>query len=92
MAKPITKPKITEHLAKKVGTTKKVANAFLDELCTLAHKEAKNDFTVPGIGKLVVVKRKARKGRNPSTGQTIKIPAKKALKFRFAKACKDKVR
>ncbi len=91
MAKPMTKAKITEHLAKKVGVTKKVATAVLDELATLAYKEAKNSFTLPGLGKLVVVKRKARKGRNPATGEVIKIPAKRALKFRISKACKDSV-
>ncbi len=57
----------------------------------LAYKEAKNGFTVPGLGKLVVVQRKARTGRNPATGATIKIPAKKVLKFRIAKAAKEAI-
>ena len=91
MAKPLTKAKITEHLAKKVGVTKKTAAEFLDVFAALAYKEAKNTFTVPGIGKLAIVKRKARKGRNPATGEAIKIPAKKVIKFRIAKACKDGV-
>ena len=55
---------------------------------TLAYAEACNGFTIPGLGKLVVVDRKARLGRNPKTGETIQIPAKKALKFRVAKAAK----
>jgi DNA-binding protein HU-beta len=89
--KPMTKSQIVDHIAKKTDTTKKVANIFLDELASLAHKEAKNSFTLPGIGKLVVVDRKKRMGRNPATGETIVIPAKKVLKFRIAKAAKDAV-
>jgi DNA-binding protein HU-beta len=89
--KPMTKSQIVDHIAKKVDTTKKVANVFLDELASLAHKEARNSFTLPGIGKLVVVDRKKRMGRNPATGETIVIPAKKVLKFRIAKAAKDAV-
>ncbi len=91
MGKPLTKAKIADHLAKKIGITKKSATEFLNELARLAYKEAKNTFTLPGIGKLVLVKRKARKGRNPQTGETIRIPAKKVVKFRVAKACKDAV-
>jgi DNA-binding protein HU-beta len=87
--KPMTKSQIVDHLANKTETTKKVAGQFLDELTSLAHKEAKNSFTLPGIGKLVVVDRKKRMGRNPSTGETMVIPAKKVLKFRIAKAAKD---
>jgi DNA-binding protein HU-beta len=57
----------------------------------MAYKNAKNSFTLPGIGKLVLVDRKARLGRNPKTGETIQIPAKKVVKFRIAKACKDAI-
>jgi DNA-binding protein HU-beta len=57
----------------------------------LAYRQAKNQFTIPGIGKLVLVDRKARMGRNPATGEQIKIPAKKVLKFRVAKAAKDAI-
>ena len=89
--KPMTKSQIVDHLANKTDTTKKVASQFLDELTSLAHKEAKNSFTLPGIGKLVVVDRKKRMGRNPATGETMVIPAKKVLKFRIAKAAKDAV-
>ena len=65
MAKPMTKSAIADHLAKKAGLTKKAAVGLLDEIAALAHKEAKNTFTLPGIGKLVLVNRKARMGRNP---------------------------
>lgn len=90
-AKSMTKSQILEHLSKKTGSTKKQAGVFLDELVTLAYKEAKKSFTLPGLGKLVVVNRKKRMGRNPATGETMVIPAKKALKFRIAKQAKDAV-
>lgn len=90
-AKSLTKGQILDHLAKKTGTTKKLAGQFLDELITLSYKEAKKAFVIPGLGKLVVVNRKARMGRNPATGETMKIPAKKVLKFRIAKQAKDAV-
>ena len=67
MAK-MTKSAILSTLAAKTGLTKKQAGIFVDELVTLAYKEAKNSFTVPGLGKLVLVNRKARLGRNPATG------------------------
>ena len=89
--KALTKAKITEHLSTKTGVTKKVAGQFMEELAELAYKEAKNGFTVPGLGKLVLQSRKARMGRNPQTGEAIKIPAKKVVKFRVAKACKDAI-
>ena len=66
-------------------------NEFFEKLAALAYAEAKNSFTIPGIGKLVLVNRKARMGRNPATGETIKIPAKKVVKFRVAKAAKDAI-
>ena len=89
MAKAMTKTAIVSRLAEKADITKKQAGIVLESLAALAYKEAKNGFTVPGIGKLVVVNRKARMGRNPQTGQPIKIPAKRVLKFRIAKAAKD---
>jgi len=89
MAKPMTKSQITDHLAKKASITKKMAAQIIDEIAALAYREAKNTFTLPGIGKLVLVNRKARIGRNPATGAEIKIPAKRVVKFRVAKACKD---
>jgi len=89
--KSMTKSQILDHLSKKTGTTKKFAGEFLDELVSLAHKEAKKSFVIPGLGKLVVVNRKKRMGRNPATGATMVIPAKKVLKFRLAKAAKDAI-
>jgi DNA-binding protein HU-beta len=71
--------------------TKKQANQFLEELAHLAYKEAKNSFTIPGVGKLVLVNRKARMGRNPQTGAPIKIPARRVVRFRVAKAAKDAI-
>jgi DNA-binding protein HU-beta len=70
---------------------KKDAVGILEEVANLAYREAKNSFTLPGIGKLVLVDRKARIGRNPATGATINIPAKTVLKFRVAKAAKEAV-
>jgi DNA-binding protein HU-beta len=89
--KAMTKSQLVSHLADKTGITKKQAAAALETLAQTAYKQAKNGFTIPGIGKLVVVKRKARMGRNPATGEQIRIPAKTAVKFRVAKACKESV-
>ena len=90
--KPMTKTQLVNLLAEAVGITKKQAVQTVELLAETAYKEAKKaGFTIPGIGKLVVVKRKARKGRNPATGEAIKIPAKTVVKFRVAKACKDAV-
>ncbi len=91
MAKALTKSQIADQIAKKTGVTKKLASEMINQLAQLSYKEAKNSFTIPGIGKLVLVKRKARMGRNPQTGAAIKIPAKRVVKFRVAKACKDAV-
>ena len=88
-AKPLTKSQIIVKLAEQNDMTKKDVSAFLDSLAQLAYKQASRGFTVPGLGKLVVVKRKARMGRNPATGETIKIPAKTVLKFRISKVAKD---
>ena len=91
MAKPLTKSQITSEIAEKAAISKKAAADFLEQLAALAYKHAKNTFTLPGLGKLVLVNRKARMGRNPATGATIKIPAKKVVKFRVAKAAKDAI-
>ncbi|HSB80406.1 MAG TPA: HU family DNA-binding protein [Candidatus Methylomirabilis sp.] len=91
MAKAMTKSQTVSHFADKLGVPRKIAAAFLDEQAKLAGKEAKNGFTIPGLGKLVLVNRKARMGRNPQTGEAIKIPAKRVVKFRVAKAMKDSV-
>jgi len=90
-SKSMTKSQILDHLAKKTGTTKKLSGVFLDEMVSLAYREAKKAFVIPGLGKLLVVQRKKRMGRNPATGETMVIPAKKALKFRIAKQAKDAV-
>ena len=91
MGKAMTKSQIADHLAGKAGITKKGAAQLWDDFATLAYKEAKNTFVVPGVGKLVLANRKARMGRNPQTGEAIKIPAKRVVKFRVAKACKDAI-
>ena len=90
-SRALSKSQIADHLAKSTGSTKRIATQFLDDLTSLAYKEAKNSFTIPGVGKLVLVNRKARQGRNPATGETIQIPAKKVVKFRVAKAAKDAI-
>jgi DNA-binding protein HU-beta len=91
MAKALTKSQIAASLADATEITKKQAVAILDTIATMAYKNAKNSFTLPGLGKLVLVNRKARLGRNPKTGETIQIPAKKVVKFRVAKAAKDAI-
>ncbi|MBI2160167.1 MAG: HU family DNA-binding protein [Candidatus Rokubacteria bacterium] len=91
MAKMMTKSATLGHLAQKTGLPKKQVAELLDELLTLACKEAKNGFVVPGFGKLVLANRKARIGRNPQTGEPLKIPAKRVCKFRLAKSLKDTV-
>lgn len=91
MAKALTKSQIAATLAEKVGVTKKQSAQFIEELASLAYKNAKNTFTLPGLGKLVLVNRKARIGRNPATGEQIQIAAKRVVKFRVAKAAKDAI-
>jgi DNA-binding protein HU-beta len=78
-------------LRNRVILTKKQVVQILEALVALAYKNAKNSFTIPGLGKIVLVNRKARMGRNPATGETIKIAAKRAVKFRVAKAAKDAI-
>ncbi len=91
MAKAMTKSQIADYVAKKSDIKKKLAVQILEDIAALAYKEAKNAFTLPGLGKLVLVQRKARMGRNPQTGEAIKIPAKKVVKFRVAKAAKEAI-
>jgi len=91
MAKPKTKSEILAGIAEAAGMSKKQAAAALEALVNMAYKGAKDGFTLPGLGKLVLVQRKARKGRNPATGAEIMNPAKKVVKFRLAKAAKDAV-
>lgn len=92
-AKPMTKSQLISEIADKLKVTKKDANGFLDMLCSIAYKETKKagTFVLPGFGKLVKAQRKARTGRNPATGEVIKIKAKTVVKFRVAKACKDAI-
>jgi DNA-binding protein HU-beta len=91
--KPMTKSQIVSHFAKKFEISKRMASGIIDEVAALAVSETKKagSFTLPGIGKLVLVKRKARMGRNPATGATIKIPAKTVVRMRVAKAAKDAI-
>lgn len=92
MAK-MTQTEIVNNLAAKTGLKKTEVKAFFDALADLAVNEVKNngEFTLPGFGKLVKATRAAREGRNPSTGETIKIPAKTTVKFRVGKAMKDAI-
>jgi DNA-binding protein HU-beta len=89
----MTQTQIVQTLADKCEVTKKVAKNLLDTLAQTAVTEVKKNgmFVLPGIGRLVRVDRKARMGRNPATGQAIKIAAKKVVKFRVAKAAKDAI-
>ena len=91
MAKKMTKSQVVAALAEAAGVTKKQASAMMDKLVELAYQNAKVGFTLPGLGKLVVVKRKARMGINPQTKEPIKIPARTVLKFRIAKQAKDAI-
>lgn len=92
MAK-LTKSQLLNVLAEKTGMSKKEVTNFMDTLADIAYHEVKSsgEFTLPGLGKLVKKHRAAREGRNPATGETIKIPAKTVVKFRVAKAAKDAV-
>jgi DNA-binding protein HU-beta len=87
----MTKSAVLGYLAEKANLSKKQVGELFDETLNLACKEAKNGFVLPGFGKLVVANRKARMGRNPQTGEPIKIPAKRVCKFRIAKSLKDTV-
>ncbi|MBN1983302.1 MAG: HU family DNA-binding protein [Chitinivibrionales bacterium] len=88
----LTQAQIFEKLQRTdESLSKKQVKTLLSNFAELAYKEAKNGFPVPGLGKLVLVKRKARLGRNPATGESIKIPAKTVLKFRISKTAKDAV-
>ena len=95
--KPLTKGQIVSKCAEEFANvekfTKKAAAAFIDWVASFAIAETKRvgAFTLPGIGKLVLVKRKARVGRNPATGEPINIPAKTVVKMRIAKACKEAI-
>lgn len=85
------KSDIVNHLAYSLDVTKKTANGFLDELVSLVAKNAKKDFTIPGLGKFFVQRYKKRNGRNPATGKPMVIPAKTKVRFRVGKALQDAV-
>ena len=91
--KKLTRAQVVAALADKTGTSKKDVKGMLEGLAELAVAETKRAGVciIPGIGRLVRSDRKARLGRNPATGETIKIPAKKVVKFRLAKAAKDAI-
>jgi DNA-binding protein HU-beta len=89
MANKMTKSQIMAALAEQCELPKKKVAEVIEAMVQLAYREAPNGFTIPGLGKLVLVHRKARMGRNPATGEPIHIPAKTVLKFRIAKAAKD---
>jgi len=91
MAKALSKSQIAAAIAEKSTISKKQAVEILEQIAQLAYKNAKNSFTLPGLGKLVLVNRKARQGRNPATGEVIQIPAKRVVKFRVPKAAKDAI-
>ena len=94
MAKSMSKSALIGHLAEKSELSRKQVAGVLDTLITTAYKEAKNTFTLPGLGKLVLSERPARKmvmRFGPKAGQEIMVPKKKVLKFRVAKACKEAV-
>ena len=90
-AKKMTKSELVKLVAEKMELTTKQSTAFFDLLAATAIQETKKngEFTIPGLGKLVKAQRAARIGRNPQTGESIKIKAKTAVKFRIAKAAKD---
>jgi DNA-binding protein HU-beta len=89
----MTQTQIIKELAETTGVGNKVAKQFLEKFSEIAVRETKKKgvFVMPGIGRLVRVERKARTGRNPATGESIKIPAKKVVKFRIAKSVKDAI-
>ena len=91
--KRMSQSEVLGHFAEKFELKRAVAKEFFTELAELAGREVKRngEFVLPGFGKLVMAQRKAREGRNPATGETIKIPAKTTLKFRIGKAMKDSV-
>jgi len=87
----MTRQLIAAHVAQKADLQKKQVTEVLDQLLALAVKEVKNVFVLPNFGRLVLANRKARMGRNPQTGEAIKIPAKRVVRFRLAKSLKDAV-
>src|SRR6266404_1594835 len=93
MASGMTKTQLVRHMAEKLETNNKTAATFLDTLAETAIKETKKSgiFVIPGLGQLVKANRKARMGRNPQTGEPIKIASKSVVKFRLTKSVKDSI-
>ena len=91
MANALSKSQLAAAIAEKAQISKKQAVEILENIAALAYKHAKDTFTLPGIGKLVLKNRAARMGRNPKTGEAIQIKAKRVVKFRVAKAAKDAI-
>ncbi len=89
----MTKSQLLGTLSESTGLSKKDVSGLMEKMVDLAYKEVKKsgEFVIPGIGKMVKIKRAARQGRNPATGETIQIPAKTVVKFRVAKAAKEAV-
>jgi DNA-binding protein HU-beta len=92
-SKKMTQTEVVNHIAAKFELTRVQTKEIFNELSELAARQVKKngEFILPGFGKMVLAQRKAREGRNPATGETIKIPAKTTLKFRLGKAMKDSV-
>jgi DNA-binding protein HU-beta len=92
-ARRMGKSELFAHFATRFEMKRTLAREIFDELTMLAEKELKRsgEFSLPGMVKLVVQKRKARMGRNPATGEPIKIAAKTVVKARIAKQLKDTV-
>ena len=92
-AKPLTKSQLITIISERMGMTKKDVTAFLDTLSDIACKEAKKkgSFVLPGFGKLVKVKRKARKGRNPATGEHLILEPRKVITFKCSGKLRDRI-
>ena len=93
-AKAMTKSEIAMNIAERVGLSRKQVNEVLAAQAELAYKQARNTFVIPGIGKLVLSESPAREmvmRFGPKVGQTVKVPKRKKLKFRVAKAAKDAI-
>lgn len=89
----MTKSQLMKELSAKTDLQKKDVVLFMEQLVKIAYTQVKKngEFVLPGFGKLVKLDRKARMGRNPATGESIKIPAKKVVKFRVAKVAKEAI-
>jgi DNA-binding protein HU-beta len=91
MDKPLTKAEIIAAVAETTSLTPAQTASVIDALVSLAYKNAKNTFTIPGLGKLVLQSRNARVGRHPATGAEIQIPAKNVVKFKVSKAAQEAI-